>query len=206
MNRAVLHDNLSLTVTDDQWSHLEFLLTTHLKWNQVYNLSAHRTANDVFLYQIVDSLTVHAHVNPGNLLDVGTGPGFPGLPLAIVCPDVSVCLLDSNDKKLAFARHIVHQLNLKNVTVAHSRIEQFQPSDAFDQIISRAFTDLDGMIEATKHLLAPSGSILAMKGSRASDEVKQAQSSHSEFELTVDELPHAVNESRVLVKATRKQP
>lgn len=203
MEPSVLEDVLGLSVSKNQWSALQFVLDEHVKWNKVYNLSAHRTFDDVWTYQLVDSLSVHQYIKRGSLLDVGTGPGFPGLPLAIIKPETTVTLLDSNDKKLAFARHIIHRLQLKNASTSHCRIEDLSSAEGFDQIISRAFTDLSGMITCAAPLLTSKGVLLAMKGSRAEEEMTEATQQHPEFTMTKIALPHLVKEQRVLVQVSR---
>ena len=99
-------EKLQIVPDKRQLNGLETILREHLKWNQVSNLSAHRTQKNVWIYQILDSLSPHQFIKSGNLLDIGTGPGFPGLPLALMCPDTHVTLLDSNEKKLAFAKYV----------------------------------------------------------------------------------------------------
>lgn len=194
---------LGCELTQTQCDALGFVLQSHLKWNAVHNISAHRTERDVMIYQLMDSLSVVDHIKPGDLLDVGTGPGFPGLPLAIACPDTEVTLLDANAKKLAFAHYIKSQLGLDNLKIVHQRIEQFVPSQGFSQIISRAFTQLDRMIGLTHHLLAADGAILAMKGARIDEEIECARAQYPGWQMTAHGLPHVIDEQRMLAKITR---
>ena len=147
----------------------------------------------------------HQFIKTGNLLDIGTGPGFPGLPLALMCPDTHVTLLDSNRKKLAFARHVQSLCELDNVTVIHGRVEAFQPEIKFDQIISRAFTHLNGMIHCSLDLLSPNGEILAMKGARANSEILEAEAEFEGCSMTLHKLPHVVDEQRMLVLVRQRK-
>jgi 16S rRNA (guanine527-N7)-methyltransferase len=191
-------DILNLDLTNQQIDALNTILVEHMKWNQVFNLSAHRTEHDVVVYQILDSLSVYPFISTGTLLDIGTGPGFPGLPLAVIFPETQITLLDSNDKKLSFARHIKSLCHLDNVEIVHQRIEDVRDNQRFDQIISRAFTHLNGMIECSLAFLKPDGEILAMKGAQAESEIVDAQSTHGNCIIRLHKLPHVVDEQRML--------
>jgi len=182
---------------------LERLVLEHLKWNKTFNISAFRDEHSVKIYQIIDSLSVYPFIDTGRLLDIGTGPGFPGLPLAICFPDLHITLLDSSSKKLAFARHIQALLELKNVDVVHARIEKYEPDLLFDQIISRAFTDLSGMLSVSLPLLADNGQILAMKGQRIETEVTESLKTHQQCSIEVHQVPHIVDEHRVVAVIKR---
>ena len=197
--------HLKIIPDERQTNGLEIILTEHLKWNQRFNISAHRTAKNVWIYQILDSLSAYQFIKTGNLLDIGTGAGFPGLPLALMCPDTHVTLLDSNEKKLAFARHVQSICKLDNVTVIHKRVEEFQAETKFDQIISRAFTHLNGMIHCSLNLLSLNGEILAMKGARAESEILEAEAEFEGCSMTLHKLPHVVDEQRMLVLVRQRK-
>ena len=184
---------------------LQLILDQHLEWNQVFNLSAHRTEKNVWIYQIIDSLSAHQFIKDGHLLDIGTGPGFPGLPLALMYPDTHVTLLDSNEKKLAFARNIQSICDLENVTIVHKRIEEYQIDIKFDQIISRAFTRLNGIIRCSLNLLSRDGEILAMKGAQIDKEILEAEAEFERCSMTSYKLPHVVNEQRSLVLVRQRK-
>ena len=140
-----------------------------LKWNKTYNLTALRDPEQAISHHLLDSLTILPHVGTGPLLDVGSGGGLPGIPLAIACPGLSVGMVDTVQKKASFLQQASIELGLKNVTVHHARVEEMQGQYA--QISSRAFADLGLFVSLTRHLLAPGGRWLAMKGVRPDDEI-----------------------------------
>lgn len=140
-----------------------------LKWNKTYNLTALRDPEQAISHHLLDSLAILPHVGPGPLLDVGSGGGLPGIPLAIARPDLAVSMVDTVQKKTTFLQQVVIELGLKNVTVHHALAEEMQGQYA--QISSRAFADLNRFVSLTRHLLAPGGHWLAMKGLRPDDEI-----------------------------------
>ena len=141
-----------------------------LKWNKTYNLTALRDPAQAISHHLLDSLAILPHVGAGDLLDVGSGGGLPGIPLAIARPALSVSMVDTVQKKTTFLQQGVIELALKNVTVHHARVEAMQGQYA--QISSRAFAEIGLFISLTRHLLAPDGRWLAMKGVRPDDELK----------------------------------
>ena len=136
------------------------------KWNRTYSLTALRDPKLAVSHHLLDSLAILPYVNVSTLLDVGSGGGQPGIPLAIAQPDLVVTLLDSNSKKTAFLQQAVIELGLKNVQVVTARVEEFKPVAPFAAITSRAFAELADFVGLTRHLLAPGGEWLAMKGQR----------------------------------------
>jgi len=191
-------NGIGLSYSDNQLANLQTILEQHLKWNRVFNISAYRDEKSVLIYQILDSLTAHQFIREGLLLDVGTGPGFPVLPLAIFFPDTHFTLVDSNDKKLSFAKYIKSLCDLKNITTVNKRVQDLSTKKQFDQIISRAFTNLSGMITCSMPMLKPDGEILAMKGAKAKSEIVDAESIHSSCMIRLHKLPHIVDEQRML--------
>ena len=143
------------------------------KWNRTYSLTALRDPKLAVSHHLLDSLAILPYVNVSTLLDVGSGGGQPGIPLAIARPDLAVTLLDSNGKKTAFLQQAVIELELKNVRVVTARVEEFRPATLFAAITSRAFAELVDFVSLTRHLLAPSGEWLAMKGQRPDAEMNK---------------------------------
>ena len=140
-----------------------------LKWNKTYNLTALRDPAQVVSHHLLDSLVVLPYVTEAALLDVGSGGGLHGIPLAIARPALSVRMVDTVQKKTTFLQQAAIQLGLKNVAVDHARVENLQGQYA--QISSRAFAELKLFVDLTRHLLAPDGRWLAMKGVRPDDEI-----------------------------------
>ena len=142
------------------------------RWNQTYNLTAIRDPREMLVKHLLDSLAMHAHLDGvQRLADLGSGPGLPGIPLAIACPQLQVTLVESNGKKARFLREALRQLQLANADVAESRIEAFAAPGRFDAITARALGGLPLILALGGHLLAPQGRLLAMKGGRAEDEI-----------------------------------
>jgi len=144
------------------------------KWNKVYNLTAVRDPQEMLVLHLLDSLSVVPYIAPGHLLDVGSGGGLPGLVVAITRPDVQVTTIDAVQKKAIFMRQVKAELGLSNAAVVHGRVEAYLPPSPFNQIISRAFSDIALFKQLTTHLMAPQGRWLAMKGLVPSDELTQA--------------------------------
>lgn len=134
-------------------------------WNASYNLTAVREPVEMVVKHLLDSLVVLPHLGESrSLLDVGTGAGLPGIVLALCVPRIEVTVLDSNGKKAAFLRHCVRSLDIKNVQVVQSRVEDYRPSPLFDTVISRAFAALDDYVATAGHCCADGGRVLAMMG------------------------------------------
>jgi 16S rRNA (guanine527-N7)-methyltransferase len=147
-------------------------LTLLQRWNQTYNLTAIRHPHEMLVKHLLDSLAMHTHLaGIDTLADLGTGPGLPGIPLAIALPQLQVTLVESNGKKARFLREAVRQLQLGNVKVVESRIEVFDAPGQFDAITARALASLPLILELGGHLLTPAGRLLAMKGVLPVDEI-----------------------------------
>lgn len=134
------------------------------KWNRVHNLTAIREPEQMIAQHLLDSLAILPAVHGATLLDVGTGAGLPGIPLAVARPGLAVTLLDSNQKKISFLRQVKGELALANVEVAGGRVEAFRPAAGFDIVVSRAFAELAEFAALAGHLVAAGGRMLAMKG------------------------------------------
>lgn len=141
------------------------------RWNRTYNLTAIRDPEQMVTRHLIDSLAMHAHVREGSLADLGTGPGLPGIPLAIAHPALQVTLVESNGKKARFLREAVRQLKLGNARVAESRAEALAEPATYDALTARALDTLAGIIQVGGHLLKPGGALLAMKGVRPDEEI-----------------------------------
>jgi 16S rRNA (guanine527-N7)-methyltransferase len=162
---------LGLALPDGAEAKLLAYLALLDKWNRVYNLTAVRDAERMVSHHLLDSLAAVQYFNSGAVLDVGSGGGLPGIPLAIARPELRVTLIDSIAKKTAFLLQTKAELGLGNVQVVTSRVEDFRPEAQFDVITSRAFSDLKEFVTLTRHLLKPGGCWLAMKGLLPHEEI-----------------------------------
>ena len=162
--------DLGITLPDEAQRKLLAFRDLLLKWNKTYNLTALRDPEQAISHHLLDSLSILPHVGSGPLLDVGSGGGLPGIPLAIARPDLPVGMVDTVQKKATFLQQASIELDLKNVTVHHARVEEMQGQYA--QISSRAFAELGLFVSLTRHLLAPGGRWLAMKGVRPDAELR----------------------------------
>ena len=135
-----------------------------VKWNEVHNLTAVRERPQMVTQHLLDSLAVLPHLFGRRIIDVGSGAGFPGIPLALLRPDWQFALLDSSFKKTSFLEHIRDRLHLPNVSVIHGRAEQYRPVELYDVAIARAFADLNEFTRCASHLVHAKGRLAAMKG------------------------------------------
>jgi len=162
-----------LQVTDEQKDKLIQLVELLNKWNKAYNLTSVRDPKDMLVKHIMDSLVVSPYLSGDQIIDVGTGPGLPGLPLAIINPDKHFTLLDSLGKRIRFIRQVIFELNILNVTPVQSRVEDFNIESGFDIVLSRAFASIGDMLSWCQHLPKVStGRFLALKGQYAKEEFK----------------------------------
>ena len=164
---------LGVGLTEGQIAGLERYLALLEKWNRVYNLTAIREPERMVTHHLLDSLAILPHVRGPRMLDVGSGAGLPGIPLALASPELAVTLLDSSHKKAAFLQQAIAELQLANATVVTARVESWQTSARYDTIVSRAFADLGEFVSAAARLLAPGGTIAAMKGVHPHDEIER---------------------------------
>lgn len=143
-----------------------------MKWNRVYNLTAIRDEASMIDLHLLDSLSILPHVaDVSRVADIGAGGGLPGIPLAICRPDCEVALVETVGKKASFLLQAKAELKLANLSVHNTRVEQFQPAEAFPAVSSRAFASLADFVRLTGHLLAPGGRWIAMKGQYPDDEL-----------------------------------
>ena len=194
-------EGLGIAVDAEQRRRLLGLVGLLHKWNRAYNLTAIRSPEEMVSRHLLDSAAVLPFVTASQLLDVGAGPGFPGLVLAILRPELAVTLLDSNGKKVRFQRQAVMELGLTNVTPVQARVESFE--EPFDQVISRAFASLGDFVSLTLPLVAPGGQWLAMKGPAVDDELGGVPEGVVPVARHALEVPFEVG-SRLLVVLERR--
>ncbi|ADN77989.1 16S rRNA m(7)G-527 methyltransferase [Ferrimonas balearica DSM 9799] len=168
---STLINDSGLTVSAEQQAQLVELVRMLDKWNKAYNLTSVRDPMDMLEKHILDSIVVGPHLQGRRFIDVGTGPGLPGLPLAICNPDKEFVLLDSLGKRIRFIRQVIHSLGLTNVTAVESRVEAYQPDPGFDVVLSRAFASLEDMLTWCAHLPTAEGHFLALKGQLDAEEL-----------------------------------
>ncbi|HIG65612.1 MAG TPA: 16S rRNA (guanine(527)-N(7))-methyltransferase RsmG [Methyloprofundus sp.] len=170
---------LRLDVSPAQIDLLLAFVSLIQKWNKAYNLTAIRDRDEMLRLHILDSLAILPYVTGQKIIDVGTGAGLPGIPLAILMPEVQFTLLDSNSKKTRFVQQVVLELKLNNVEVVHSRVEKLGRAGEYDAVLSRAFASVDGIMNLTEHLLQAEGVLIAMKGQSPEAELKNIQRSYT---------------------------
>ena len=165
--------NCELVVTEEQQQQLiRFVLMMH-KWNKAYNLTSVRDPQQMVIKHIVDSIVVAPFLDKIHYIDVGTGPGLPGIPLAIMCPDKQFILLDSLGKRVRFMKQVAYELKIDNIQPVQSRVEDFIPNVQIDGVLSRAFASLKDMLHWCQHLVDSHGVFLALKGQLLTDELDQ---------------------------------
>ncbi len=164
-------ERLNIPLPVDASRRLTNYLTLLERWNRAYNLTAVRDPAAMVVRHLLDSLSILPWLQGPKVLDVGSGAGLPGLPLAITRPDCAFCLLDSNGKRTRFLIQAVAELQLPNVSVIRSRVEDYQPATRFNSVVSRAFATLADMAANAGRLCAPDGRLLAMKGVFPDDEL-----------------------------------
>ncbi len=193
---------LSLALDEPQAEKMLAYLTLLQRWNRAYNLTAIREPAAMLTGHLLDSLSVAPHLTGEIFADIGTGPGLPGIPLAILFPDKRFLLLDSNGKKTRFLFQAITTLELSNVEAVHARVESYQPGQLFDGVISRAFTALADMVEKTAHLLADGGYFYAMKGTYPKEELSALPKGFKVEHLIPLQVPGLVGERHLVQIAT----
>ncbi|MBV7300611.1 16S rRNA (guanine(527)-N(7))-methyltransferase RsmG [Enterovibrio paralichthyis] len=161
---AQLIEQAGMEIPAEQQAQLIGYVEMLHKWNKAYNLTSVRDPQEMIVKHIMDSIVVSKHLEGQTYIDVGTGPGLPGIPLAIINPDKQFTLLDSLGKRIRFIRQVLHELKIANVTPVQSRVEDFQPEQGFDGVLSRAFASMTDMVTWCHHLPNAGGQFLALKG------------------------------------------
>ena len=193
---------LGVALGDEPVRRLLMLNDELARWNAAYNLTAIDEPAKMVTHHLLDSLAVHSALQGTTVVDVGTGAGFPGLPLALINPQRRFTLIDSNNKKVRFVSHAAHLLGLANVTAVHSRSESFKPEKPFDTVVARAFAALPELLKLVAPLCGPDTRVLAMKGKRPEDEIAGVQAPWRVLEVRALTVP-GLNEERHLVIAQR---
>lgn len=164
-------EELGIELNSEQKRKMLVHLEKLAKWNKKLNLTAITDMEQMIVQHLLDSLSVYPFIKPGRLLDIGTGGGFPGLPLAILDPDLEVTLLDTRGRRVEFLRNVVLTLGLKNVSLINSRVEDYRPSLKFDTLTTRAFSSLPDMLKLTQELQHPGCRLAALKGKMPVEEI-----------------------------------
>ena len=191
---------LGLSCSSQQVEQLLAYLEMLQRWNKAYNLTAIREPIQMVRLHLLDSLAIHPYVQGVKyIIDVGTGPGLPGIPLAILNPDTNFTLLDSNGKKTRFLFQAINDLSLANVKEINHRVEKYQPEQSFDIVLSRAFSSISDMLTQCDHLVSDSGCFLAMKGKKPDSELSQITKDYKVVDLSHINVPQ-VDSERHLIK------
>lgn len=196
---AQLIAQTDLQVTDQQAEQLIGYVALLHKWNKAYNLTSVRDPHEMLVKHIMDSIVVSTHLSGERFIDVGTGPGLPGIPLAIMNPDKEFTLLDSLGKRIRFIRQVIHELGINNVTPVQSRVEEFQPEVGFDAVLSRAFASMNDMVSWCHHLPAEHGCFMALKGQFNQQEVTELPEWCSVTEVKSLQVPELDGERHLVI-------
>ena len=188
-----------IQLTDRQKDQLIQLVQLLNKWNKAYNLTSVRDPQEMLVKHILDSIVVSPYLQGEHFIDVGTGPGLPGLPLAIINPTKQFVLLDSLGKRISFIRNAVRELGLTNVEPVLSRVEEYQPEQKFDGVLSRAFASLKDMTDWCHHLPKENGYFYALKGIYHKDEVQELDKKFEVKDVITLNVPELVGERHLIV-------
>jgi 16S rRNA (guanine527-N7)-methyltransferase len=180
---------LRLQLTTAQQQQLMAFIALLEKWNRSFNLTAIEGTAAMVNHHLLDSLSILPFIAGNEVLDVGSGAGLPGLPLAVARPEWRIVLLDSNGKKTRFMQQAVLELGLTNISVIKSRIEEYRPERAFDTVVSRAFSSLGEFIEASHAACGPQTKLLAMKGLYPGTELKDLAASGYKVDVVKLDVP-----------------
>ena len=196
---AGLHQ-LDLNCSPQQFEKLLQYLQLLQRWNKAFNLTAIRDPLQMVRLHLLDSLAINPYVQGlKSIIDVGTGPGLPGMPLAILNPDINFTLLDSNGKKTRFLFQAINELKIDNASEVNHRVEAYKPGRSFDAVVSRAFSSISDMLNQCDHLVSDQGCFLAMKGKKPDSELSQMTKAYKVVEVNEVNVP-LVDSERHLIK------
>ncbi|EHJ1675210.1 16S rRNA (guanine(527)-N(7))-methyltransferase RsmG [Salmonella enterica] len=193
-----------ISLTDHQKTLLVAYVDMLHKWNKAYNLTSVRDPNEMLVRHILDSIVVAPYLQGQRFIDVGTGPGLPGIPLAIVLPDAHFTLLDSLGKRVRFLRQVQHELKLENITPVQSRVEAYPSEPPFDGVISRAFASLNDMVSWCHHLPGEKGRFYALKGQLPGDEIASLPDNFSVESVEKLRVPQQEGERHLVIIKSNK--
>ncbi|EBM4148198.1 16S rRNA (guanine(527)-N(7))-methyltransferase RsmG [Salmonella enterica] len=193
-----------ISLTDHQKTLLVAYVDMLHKWNKAYNLTSVRDPNEMLVRHILDSIVVAPYLQGLRFIDVGTGPGLPGIPLAIVLPDAHFTLLDSLGKRVRFLRQVQHELKLENITPVQSRVEAYPSEPPFDGVISRAFASLNDMVSWCHHLPGEKGRFYALKGQLPGDEIASLPDHFSVESVEKLRVPQLEGERHLVIIKSNK--
>ncbi|ECS6040355.1 16S rRNA (guanine(527)-N(7))-methyltransferase RsmG [Salmonella enterica] len=193
-----------ISLTDHQKTLLVAYVDMLHKWNKAYNLTSVRDPNEMLVRHILDSIVVAPYLQGQRFIDVGTGPGLPGIPLAIVLPDAHLTLLDSLGKRVRFLRQVQHELKLENITPVQSRVEAYPSEPPFDGVISRAFASLNDMVSWCHHLPGEKGRFYALKGQLPGDEIASLPDDFSVESVEKLRVPQLEGERHLVIIKSNK--
>lgn len=188
-----------ISLSDQQKEQLVAYVGLLDKWNKAYNLTSVRDPQQMLVRHILDSIVVAPHLKGERFIDVGTGPGLPGIPLAIVLPQAHFTLLDSLGKRVRFLRQVQHELGLPNITPVQSRVETFPSEPPFDGVISRAFASLQDMVNWCHHLPSAQGQFYALKGVRLDDEIASLPAGFRLISVEALQVPELDGERHLVI-------
>jgi 16S rRNA (guanine527-N7)-methyltransferase len=191
---------LKLDCSSQQLEKLLQYLELLQRWNKAFNLTAIRDPLQMVRLHLLDSLAIHPYIQGvKSIIDVGTGPGLPGIPLAILNPQVNFTLLDSNGKKTRFLFQAINELKLPNASEINHRVEAYKPNQLFDAVISRAFSSISDMLNQCDHLISDQGCFLAMKGKKPDSELSQMTKAYKVVEVNEVNVP-LIDSERHLIR------
>jgi len=196
-----LTQKLQIQLSNSQMEQFGLYAETLVQWNKKMNITRITSIQDITIKHFFDSVSVVPFIKTfayKSILDIGSGGGFPGIPLGIVLPEMHITLLDASRKRIAFLKYVTHLLGAKNIHVCHDRLETYHPDNSYDIIISRAFSALSNFVISSKKFLNISGRIIAMKGQNVFDELEMFDSSGFHVNIESYTLP-VINQKRFLV-------